>query len=218
MYEIVVCFVHNSECMSILISHSFHPASPPWCPYMRSLHLTLLLGDLQGRHNCHAERAWWMSSPWVPEWVSDGSYWNSQFFFNHLALAGWFHPWPENKPSSVTHTAPAISPFSTPFTFRQPSTHDFLPHTFILAWDSVHPHTISFFLFLICSCLFLFYIGVYWSWFTKVWVSGVQQSGSVIHIYSPPLLFGSFSHIGHYRVLNRVPCAIYSRSLLVVIL
>ena len=159
MYEIVVCFVHNSECMSILISHSFHPASPPWCPYVRSLHLTLLLGDLQGRHHCHAEHAWWMSSPWVPEWVSDGSYWNSQFFFHNLALSGWFHPWPENKPSSVTHTAPAISPFCTPFTFREPSTHDFLPHTFILAWDSVHPHTISFFF---VFNLLLFISILYW--------------------------------------------------------
>ena len=38
-------------------------------------------------------------------------------------------------------------------------------------------------------------------------VSAVQQSESVIH-YIYPLFFRFFSHIGHYRVLSRVPCAI----------
>ena len=49
--------------------------------------------------------------------------------------------------------------------------------------------------------------------YNVVLVSGVQQSESVIHIYIvdiyPYLLFFSFfSHIGHYRVLSRVLCAI----------
>ena len=38
-------------------------------------------------------------------------------------------------------------------------------------------------------------------------VSSVQQSESVIHIHIS-LFFRFFSHIGHYRVLSRVPCAI----------
>ena len=38
-------------------------------------------------------------------------------------------------------------------------------------------------------------------------VSGVQHSDSVTHTQYP-LLFIFFSHIGHYGVLSRVPCAI----------
>ena len=55
--------------------------------------------------------------------------------------------------------------------------------------------------------------------YTAVLVSAVQQSESIIHIlYIYPLFFRFYSHIGHYRVLSRVPCAIllYSRSLLFV--
>ena len=37
-------------------------------------------------------------------------------------------------------------------------------------------------------------------------VSVVQQSESVVHIST--LCFSFFPRIGHYRVLNRVPCAI----------
>ena len=38
-----------------------------------------------------------------------------------------------------------------------------------------------------------------------------------LYIYLYPLFFRFFSHIGHYRALGRVPCAIlYCRSLLVV--
>ena len=36
-------------------------------------------------------------------------------------------------------------------------------------------------------------------------VPGVQQSESVLYIY--PLFFRFYSHIDHYRVLGRVPCA-----------
>ena len=39
-----------------------------------------------------------------------------------------------------------------------------------------------------------------------VLVSGVQQSESVIYTHTSTLRF--FSHVGHYRVLHRVPCAI----------
>ena len=42
-------------------------------------------------------------------------------------------------------------------------------------------------------------------------VSAVQQSESVIHVCT---FLESFSHIGHYRVLNRVPCAISTCLLL----
>ena len=38
-----------------------------------------------------------------------------------------------------------------------------------------------------------------------VLVSSVQQSESVIHVTTLFLKF--FAHIGHYRVLSRVPCA-----------
>ena len=40
-----------------------------------------------------------------------------------------------------------------------------------------------------------------------VLVSAAQQSGSVIHIRISTL-FQIISHIGHYRVLSRVPCAL----------
>ena len=41
--------------------------------------------------------------------------------------------------------------------------------------------------------------------YNVVLVSGVQQSGSAIHIY---FFFRFFSHIGYYRLLSRVPCVI----------
>ena len=41
-----------------------------------------------------------------------------------------------------------------------------------------------------------------------VLVTGAQQSDSVIYIYIYPLFFRFFSHIGHFRVLSRVPRAI----------
>ena len=53
--------------------------------------------------------------------------------------------------------------------------------------------------------------------YNVVLVSDIWLNGSVIYtqIYS---FFGFFSHIGHYRVLSRVPCAIncINRSLLVI--
>ena len=53
--------------------------------------------------------------------------------------------------------------------------------------------------------------------YNVVLVSDIWLNGSVIYtqIYSS---FGFFSHIGHYRVLSRVPCAIncINRSLLVI--
>jgi len=50
--------------------------------------------------------------------------------------------------------------------------------------------------------------------YNVVLVSGVQQSESITHthththIYIYTLFFRFFSHIGHYRVLTGVPCAI----------
>ena len=41
------------------------------------------------------------------------------------------------------------------------------------------------------------------SWFTRVFVSSIQQSGSVTHIF-----FRFFSIIGYYKILNIAPSAI----------
>ena len=41
--------------------------------------------------------------------------------------------------------------------------------------------------------------------YSVVLLSGVQQSESVIHIYKS-IFKRFFFHIGHYRVLSRVPC------------
>ena len=37
----------------------------------------------------------------------------------------------------------------------------------------------------------------------------------MIQLYIYMFLFKFFSHLGYYRILSTVPCAIYSRSLLV---
>ena len=42
--------------------------------------------------------------------------------------------------------------------------------------------------------------------YNVVLVSGTQHSKLSIYIY--PLFFRFFSHIGHYRVLSRAPCAV----------
>ena len=47
----------------------------------------------------------------------------------------------------------------------------------------------------------------YWSIVDLQCVSAVQQGESITHVYIYPL-FRFYSHIGHYRVLFRVPCAI----------
>ena len=44
--------------------------------------------------------------------------------------------------------------------------------------------------------------------FNVVLVSGLQQSDSVININVYPFFSDSFSHVGYYGVLSRVPCAI----------
>ena len=48
-----------------------------------------------------------------------------------------------------------------------------------------------------------FYLG--WTMAYNALVSGVQQSDSDIHIL---FFFKFFSHLGYYRILSRVPCAI----------
>ena len=53
----------------------------------------------------------------------------------------------------------------------------------------------------------LFYIGVQLI-YNVVLVSGVQQSDLVIHTHISILFGDSISHIGYYKVLSRVPCAI----------
>ena len=44
-----------------------------------------------------------------------------------------------------------------------------------------------------------------------VLVSAEQQSISVIHLHIATLFFRFYSHMGHYRVLSRVPL-LYNRS------
>ena len=44
--------------------------------------------------------------------------------------------------------------------------------------------------------------------YSLVLISTVQQSDSVIHIYVHPPFFRFCSRISHYRVLNRVLCAV----------
>ena len=55
-----------------------------------------------------------------------------------------------------------------------------------------------------CACHIIYF---YWRIliYNVGLVSGVQQSEPVIHI---SFFFRLFSHIGHYRVLSSVPCAI----------
>ena len=54
----------------------------------------------------------------------------------------------------------------------------------------------------VCFLIFI----VVESTYNVVLLSTVQQSESVIFIHIATF-FLDFSHIGHYRVLNRVPCA-----------
>ena len=63
------------------------------------------------------------------------------------------------------------------------------------------PSPKSFFFFL------LIFIGVQLI-YNVVLVSGVQQKVTQLYIYMYPLFFRFFSHIGHYRILGRVPCAV----------
>ena len=44
--------------------------------------------------------------------------------------------------------------------------------------------------------------------YNVVLVSAVQHSESAIHIHTTTVFFRFFSHIGHYGVLSRVPCAV----------
>ena len=43
-------------------------------------------------------------------------------------------------------------------------------------------------------------------------VSGVQQCDSAIHIHTYVFVFWFFSHLDHYRISSRVPCATHSVS------
>ena len=60
---------------------------------------------------------------------------------------------------------------------------------------------------------FLIFIGVLLIYHV-VLVSAVQQGEWVIHIHIYPLLFRFCSHIGHYRLLSRVPCLLTCRQIL----
>ena len=44
--------------------------------------------------------------------------------------------------------------------------------------------------------------------FTMLCEFQVYSKGNQLHICTYPLFFRLFSHIGHYRALSRVPCAI----------
>ena len=79
----------------------------------------------------------------------------------------------------------------------------------LAAYNSTLPGAVSFFFSFFAFCLlffFLIFIRVELI-YNVVLVSAVQQSESVIHI-TISTLFRFFPHIGHYRVLSRVPCAI----------
>ena len=77
-----------------------------------------------------------------------------------------------------------------------------------------------------CECSFFFFWKFYfikkilleYSWFTMLCQFQLYSKVNQLYVYIYPLFFRFFSHIGHYRVLSRVPCAIllYSRSLLFV--
>ena len=41
----------------------------------------------------------------------------------------------------------------------------------------------------------------------NVFISGVEQSDSIVHIHAS-ILFQILPHLGYYRILSRVPCAI----------
>ena len=75
----------------------------------------------------------------------------------------------------------------------------------ILHWNSKQKHTLFF------KKMFIGVELIY----NVVLVSAVQQSEPVIHTHIS-LSFRFFSHIGHYKVLSRVPC-VMSRFLLVII-
>ena len=47
-----------------------------------------------------------------------------------------------------------------------------------------------------------------WLIYSVVLVSGVQQNDSDKYIYIYVFVYRLFSHIGYYRILSRVPCAI----------
>ena len=53
----------------------------------------------------------------------------------------------------------------------------------------------------------MIFFGVYMI-YSVVLISDTQQNKSIIYIYIYPLFFRLSSHIGHYRVLTRVPYAI----------
>ena len=70
----------------------------------------------------------------------------------------------------------------------------------------------------LCFLFFLTFI-LYWSIVElQCCVSfGVQQSDLVIHIHVIYSFFRFLSHIGYYRILSRVPCAICNRAVLCVL-
>ena len=64
--------------------------------------------------------------------------------------------------------------------------------------------------FLVCFLLlFLIFVGVQLI-YNIVLVSGVQQSDSVIHVHIS-IFVRFFSHVGYYRILSKVPCAIQKK-------
>ena len=63
--------------------------------------------------------------------------------------------------------------------------------------------------YVILKCLL--YIGEEFT-HNVVLVSGVQQCDSAIHIHIYVPVFRFFSHLDHYRILSRAPCATHSVS------
>ena len=86
--------------------------------------------------------------------------------------------------------------FRIPFTVKQ---------TRVLLFYKVILSLYLLFFFTFCFSLIFYFILQLIN--NVVLVSGVQLSDSVIHIHIY-ILFQILSHIGYYRVLSRVPCAI----------
>ena len=87
-----------------------------------------------------------------------------------------------------------------------------------LLWDELWVYNIMEFIFcghLLGSSLAIFFILknlLKYNWFTMLCYFLLYSKVIQLYIYLHPF-FGLFSHIGYHRMLGRIPCAIYSRSL-----
>ena len=59
-----------------------------------------------------------------------------------------------------------------------------------------------------CGFLFLINFLLEYSWFTMLCYFQVHSKVNQLYIYIYPVFLRFYSHIGHYRALSRLPCAI----------